>query len=296
DPNYVVGFNYVRQWQIRAVGDVAPGISLGVSVENPAAIFLGSTATAPLGTGGAFPSGGIVNGQVVNFVNTGGGGDFLQTVNVTTDQAPDIIEKAAFDPGWGHYEIYGLQRFFSDNVLRCVLGACVAGSTAMVGTPDNKTTFGAGVGGSVLLPLSAISRIHGQRPVRPRSRPLRGGTAAGCHHRSRRLALTGEGMERNGGPYRPSVGRARRLRLLRRGAGRRELLQRQHHAVRPWQSGIQQRHVSGHDAVLICRQHARRLHREQQNLDGPDGGLLAERLQGRLWPRGLRRPVRIHQA
>jgi len=76
DANYVVGFNYIRQWQIRAVGDVAPGISLGVSVENPAAIVGASTATAPLGTGGAFPSGGIVNGTVVNFVNTGGGGDF----------------------------------------------------------------------------------------------------------------------------------------------------------------------------------------------------------------------------
>ena len=153
DANYVVGFNYLRQWQIRGVVDVAPGIALGVSAENPAAIFVGSTATAPLGTGGAFASGGIVNGQVVNFVNTGGGGDFLQNVNVTTDQAPDIIEKAAFDPGWGHYEIYGLQRFFSDNVLRCAVGACVAGSTTMVGTADNKTTFGAGVGGSVLLPL-----------------------------------------------------------------------------------------------------------------------------------------------
>src|ERR1700746_3948434 len=153
DANYVVGFNYIRQWQIRGVVDVAPGIALGVSAENPAAVFLGSTATAPLGTGGAFASGGIVNGQVVNFVNTGGGGDFLQNGNVATDQAPDIIEKAAFDPGWGHYEIYGLQRFFSDNVLRCAVGACVAGSTTMVGTPDNKTTFGAGVGGSVLLPL-----------------------------------------------------------------------------------------------------------------------------------------------
>src|SRR5262249_35294217 len=87
DANYVVGFNYLRQWQIRAVGDVFPGISLGVSVENPAAIVGASTATAPLGTGGAFASGGIVNGTVVNFVNTGGGGDFLQNVNVTADQA-----------------------------------------------------------------------------------------------------------------------------------------------------------------------------------------------------------------
>ena len=105
DANYVVGFNYIRQWQIRGVVDVAPGVSLGASAENPAAIVGASTATAPLGLGGAFASGGIVNGQVVNFVNTGAGGDFLQGVNVTTDQAPDIIEKAAFDPGWGHTKV-----------------------------------------------------------------------------------------------------------------------------------------------------------------------------------------------
>jgi hypothetical protein len=51
------------------------------------------------------------------------------------------------------YEIFGLQRFFTDNTLTCVVGPCVVGSTAMTGTTDNKTTFGAGVGGSVLLPL-----------------------------------------------------------------------------------------------------------------------------------------------
>jgi hypothetical protein len=35
---------------------------------------------------------------------------------------PDIIEKAAFDPGWGHYEIFGVQRFFTDNTLTCFAG------------------------------------------------------------------------------------------------------------------------------------------------------------------------------
>src|SRR6516162_3998207 len=293
DANYVVGFNYLRQWQIRGVVDVAPGIALGVSAENPAAIFVGSTATAPLGTGGAFASGGIVNGQVVNFVNTGGGGDFLQNVNVTTDQAPDIIEKAAFDPGWGHYEIYGLQRFFSDNVLRCAVGACVAGSTTMVGTADNKTTFGGRFG--VVAAHSEISRVHRQRSLRTRRRPLRGRTAAGCHHRCGRHALAGDRVERDGGPYRPSVGRARRLRLRRPGGGRGELLQHRHDFVRPWQSGLQQCHLLCDDAVLIFRRHARRLHRQQQAVIRNNGGLLAECLQGRLWPRDLRRPIRVHQ-
>jgi len=153
DANYVVGFNYTRNWQIRAVQEFAPGVFFGMSVENPAAIVSASTATAPAGLGGAFASGGIVNGIEVNFTNIAGGGGFLNGVAVTTDQAPDVIEKVAFDPGWGHYEIFGLQRWFTDNTLTCLAGPCIAGSTAMSGPTATKTAFGASVGGSVLLPL-----------------------------------------------------------------------------------------------------------------------------------------------
>jgi hypothetical protein len=147
-----VGFNWTRQWQIRAVQEFGSGIALGVSIENPAALVLASTATALDGTGGAFVSGNIVNGAVVNFANTGAGG-FLNGVTVTTDQIPDIAVKAAFDPGWGHYEVFGLGRFFTDHTLTCVPGPCVAGSTAMTGNTRTHTKFGGGIGGSVLLPL-----------------------------------------------------------------------------------------------------------------------------------------------
>jgi hypothetical protein len=133
------------------VQEFGSGVALGVSIENPAALVVASTATAPAGTGGAFVSGDIVNGAVVNFANTGAGG-FLQGVNVTTDQIPDMVVKAAFDPGWGHYEIFGLGRFFTDHTLTCVPG-CVAGSTAMTGSTTTHTKFGGGIGGSVLVPL-----------------------------------------------------------------------------------------------------------------------------------------------
>jgi hypothetical protein len=151
DQSFVVGFNFLRNWQIRAVQDFGPGVSLGVSIEAPAAIIAASTATTPAGLGGTFSSGGIVNGIEVNFANPGG--TFLTGATITTDQAPDIVEKVAFDPGWGHFEIYGLQRFFTDNTLTCLQGPCVAGSTVMSGNTATKTTFGAGVGGSMLLPL-----------------------------------------------------------------------------------------------------------------------------------------------
>jgi hypothetical protein len=150
DASYVVGFNYTRNWQLRAVKDFGPTVSLGVSVENPATIVGASTAAAATGAGGAFADGGVVNGTVVSFSNPGG--SFLSTQTITTDQAPDIIEKAAFDPGWGHYELFGLQRFFTDNTLTCI-GPCVAGSTTMPGNAATRTAFGYGIGGSVLLPV-----------------------------------------------------------------------------------------------------------------------------------------------
>jgi hypothetical protein len=62
--------------------------------------------------------------------------------------APDIIEKFALDPGWGHYEVLGLQRWFADATAPAVAGAVVPGAGW-----SQKTTFGWGVGGSVLLPV-----------------------------------------------------------------------------------------------------------------------------------------------
>ena len=142
DANYIVGFNFTRNWQLRFVKDFGPTFALGVSVENPATVD---------GIGGTTTTGGIttvtVNGIVANISNVGTG--FLNTVAVTPDVAPDIIVKAAFDPGWGHYELFGIQRFFTDNTF-C---AAAAPTGCVVGTTRSKTSFGAGIGGSVLLPI-----------------------------------------------------------------------------------------------------------------------------------------------
>ena len=132
----MVGFDFTRNWQIRLVKDFHKTFWLGVSVENPA------TVTAS----GNIPA--SVNGILVNFSNVGTGG-FLNGVNVTTDQTPDIIVKAAWDPGWGHYEVFGIQRFFTDNTFcsTTVPTGCVLNTTS------SKTSHGTGVGGSVLLPV-----------------------------------------------------------------------------------------------------------------------------------------------
>jgi hypothetical protein len=53
---------------------------------------------------------------------------------------PDIVGKVAFDPGWGHYELLGLTRWFRSRYT-------------VVGQQTNRTTHGYGFGGSLLLPL-----------------------------------------------------------------------------------------------------------------------------------------------
>jgi hypothetical protein len=149
DPNYVVGFEFTRNYQVRAVQEFGPMWTAAVSVEAPAEqIFPGGVT-----------NGGGVNGVLVNWTNPGG--SFLGSTianNFTTDKIPDIIEKIAFDPGWAHLEVFGVQRFFSDNIFTCTIvtaaGVCaVPFSTANTGTTNNHITTGAGIGGSFLWPV-----------------------------------------------------------------------------------------------------------------------------------------------
>jgi hypothetical protein len=148
--NYVVGFEFTRNYQARFVQEFGPMWTAGVSVEAPAALVF--TGTGGVGSGVNF------NGQVVNFANAGGA--FLGSGGIantfTTDAYPDIIEKIAFDPGWAHFEVFGLQRFFTDNVFTCnptlvtAAGFCFATAN---GTTSEKTKTGAGIGGSFLWPV-----------------------------------------------------------------------------------------------------------------------------------------------
>jgi hypothetical protein len=149
DANYVAGFNYTRNWQIRMVKDFGSTVALGLSLENPAEqVFTGT---------GAIGNGGTLNGVLVNWANAGNSflsANAFQTFN--TETAPDIIGKAAFDPGWGHFEALGMVRFFTDNVFNCpvfspVTGACVI--NVVPGNASSHITTGEGVGGSVLLPV-----------------------------------------------------------------------------------------------------------------------------------------------
>ena len=135
DAQYVVGFSWTRNPQMRFVDKIADHTWLGISLESPQATgIVNSTSLAAGGTavpvGTSLPPAGLTT----SFPGTGqlgnGGGSF------STDIAPDVVVKVATDPGYGHYELFGLARWF-----RSAIGA------------DSQTTTGGGVGAGMVLPL-----------------------------------------------------------------------------------------------------------------------------------------------
>jgi hypothetical protein len=135
DAQYVVGFDWLRNPQVRFVQEWNNIASFGLSIEQPATVFPGSPSAATVS-----PAAPIVT----SINNTCTGASHLNaTTTCSNDIAPDIIEKVALDPGFGHYELLGLQRWFTDE-------------TANAGIPNSwsqQVTFGWGAGGSALLPV-----------------------------------------------------------------------------------------------------------------------------------------------
>lgn len=142
DAQYVVGFNWTRNPQLRIVQHINDMFSVGLSLESPQAVTSGGNTV--VGTGGAYPgttapsaTAAASCGTTTTYFLCGNSTGLLNSVTTySTDTAPDVILKVAADPGYGHYELYGLLRFFTSNVARSA-----------------TTTTGGGIGFGILLPL-----------------------------------------------------------------------------------------------------------------------------------------------
>jgi len=122
DPNYNTGFTWERQYGFRASMNLPGKTTLAFSVENPEVLNLGGT--------------------VPTFLLVGGPGstNLDPTANYSYNLAPDLIVKASADPSFGgHYEAYGIGRFFHWRTYTSL--------TAPVNA-YNDSTVGGGVGGS----------------------------------------------------------------------------------------------------------------------------------------------------
>jgi hypothetical protein len=110
DAQYVPGFDWTRQPQLRVTKNFDDQVWLGLSVENPQTTFGGTVPSVP---GLLDNSGNGFNG------GTGSGGaEFNPGITLSLNHVPDVIGKVAFEPSMFdknvHLEAFGLYRDFYD--------------------------------------------------------------------------------------------------------------------------------------------------------------------------------------
>ncbi len=123
DPEYNVGFSWARQYGVRASKNFGNKMWLAVAIENPQttlATVHNNASNFLLGSAGA--SGGLYN----------------SLANYSFNQSPDVIGKVVFEPGFGHYEVFGIFSRFRDRVFPCA----EASATFPCGGSTTPTSFG----------------------------------------------------------------------------------------------------------------------------------------------------------
>jgi len=212
DPNYVPGFVWTRQYGLRMVQNFQHG-AIGVAAENPQQLYTaslaGSTPYAVLGSAGA--NGGNYNAAISASSTTTYIQNYTDVcstyapnsatppvekcvttspqsyqpvyntivananvANISFNVAPDVIVKAVLDPGWGHYEVFGIVGFAQETVYPGVTtnstkyggitdiqgyagaapGTAVWAKSTTSGYYDNSIVLG-GIGGSLRVPLGS---------------------------------------------------------------------------------------------------------------------------------------------
>src|SRR5215469_453877 len=146
DPQYNVGYSWARQYSFRVVQDFGGKFAVGVSVEAPQAI-IGGRGFSSLVTSTSGITTTTAGNTILNAIGSGGGlFNFVDTSGYTINKSPDIIVKAAADPGWGHYEVFGVFSDFRNRVFPC----------AVVGTNATDTVAPA-VPISILCPINGLA-------------------------------------------------------------------------------------------------------------------------------------------
>ncbi|MGA3049783.1 MAG: hypothetical protein ABSD67_24480 [Terracidiphilus sp.] len=193
DPNYVAGLVWARMGYFRLTKGFSKA-AFAISAENPqllySATLAGNTPYAVVGSAGLSAS--LLNQaisacspatSIVNYTNQkqlDSAGNIIDVAvpvyktvnscanlaNISFNEAPDVLVKAAFDPGFGHYEVFGIGRIFHETIYPgettnsnlyggdkdIITGAAIAPALTTAGAFSNKVTLG-GIGGSMRVPV-----------------------------------------------------------------------------------------------------------------------------------------------
>ena len=127
DPQYTVGFSWARQYGLRVTKNFSNKAWVGISVEDPQTTLTAHGNAANTVVGSAGNSGGTYNAFNGNYA---------------FNKAPDLVAKLAVEPGWGHFEIFGVASQFRARIFP---NATAATPSAAGAFNDSKTGGGFGV-------------------------------------------------------------------------------------------------------------------------------------------------------
>ncbi len=126
DGGYNVGFTFARQDGIRLTKSFGDKVAIAFAVENAQATVTSS---------------GNANDYLLS--QPGASNTYNIASTYGFNPSPDLIAKIAFDPGFGHYEIFGLSDRFQDRVFPCENFTTTAVLPACPALTDGGTTKGA---------------------------------------------------------------------------------------------------------------------------------------------------------
>jgi hypothetical protein len=157
DPQYTVGFSWARQYGVRVVRNFNNHFWVGASLENPQTTFTARGNASNFALGSAGNGSGLYNSGITTCSTSTVSADGTVTSVTTTctnaanysfNAMPDFIFKAAAEPGFGHYEVFGILSRFRDRVYPCEEPAAASncnGASSALGAYNSSVNVG-GVG------------------------------------------------------------------------------------------------------------------------------------------------------
>ncbi len=127
DPNYTAGFSWARQYGFRVTKNFHNKVWAGFSIEDSTTTLSAAGNPSNFVIGGPGNLGGLYNNQA----------------NYSSNVSPDFVAKLAFEPGIGHYEIFGVGSAFRSRVY-----PNATASTPSAAGAFNSTVWAGGVGGN----------------------------------------------------------------------------------------------------------------------------------------------------
>jgi hypothetical protein len=134
DAQYTAGLSWARQYGFRVTKNFHNKAWIGFSVENSQELL--TVSGAPSSTCGSSTCGNFLIGGPGT-----GGGLYNLNANYSSNASPDFVVKAAFQPGWGHYEIFAVGSDFRERIYP---GALLTTPTAA--GAFNRSIWGGGFG------------------------------------------------------------------------------------------------------------------------------------------------------